>query len=104
MARLVTHLLTRIAQWRAVQGEQMFTLGLCGAQGSGKTTLVAALADELAAQGLRVATLSLDDLYLPRTVRQELAVKAHPLFATRGVPGTHDVALGSGPIKCLQEV
>lgn len=32
--------------------------------------------------------------YLPRTARRELARNVHPLFATRGVPGTHDVALG----------
>jgi D-glycerate 3-kinase len=91
---LVARLLTRIAEWRAKHGERLFTLGLCGAQGSGKTTLVAALAEALTAQGLRVATLSLDDLYLPRAARLKLAAEVHPLFATRGVPGTHDVAFG----------
>ena len=98
---LVTHLLTRIAEWREEQGERMFTLGLCGAQGSGKTTLVAALAGALAAQDLRVAALSLDDLYLPRAARLELAADVHPLFATRGVPGTHDVALGLATLDAL---
>ncbi|MBS3927728.1 MAG: kinase [Sphingomonadales bacterium] len=69
-------------------------LGICGAQGSGKTTLVAALATALEAEGIAVATLSLDDLYLRRAERQVLARAVHPLFATRGVPGTHDIALG----------
>jgi D-glycerate 3-kinase len=69
-------------------------VGICGAQGSGKTTLVAALAQALEAEGIATAALSLDDLYLTRAERQELARTVHPLFATRGVPGTHDVALG----------
>ena len=98
---LVTHLLAQIAGWRAEHGERLFTLGLCGAQGSGKTTLVAALAEALIAQGVRVATLSLDDLYLPRAERAKLAAQVHPLFATRGVPGTHDVALGLATLAAL---
>lgn len=65
-------------------------VGLCGAQGSGKSTIAAALARRFD----RTAVLSLDDLYLRRADRQALARDVHPLFATRGVPGTHDVALG----------
>jgi len=98
---LVTSLLTQIAKWRAVPSEHLFTLGLCGAQGSGKSTLVAALAEALRGQGMRVAALSLDDLYLPRTERMKLAREVHPLFATRGVPGTHDVALGLATLDAL---
>jgi D-glycerate 3-kinase len=69
-------------------------VGINGAQGSGKTTACAFLELLLADQGLGAITLSLDDLYLGRQVRRELAESVHPLFATRGVPGTHDVALG----------
>ncbi len=69
-------------------------LGLCGAQGSGKTTIARALAARLRERGLRVAILSIDDLYLTHAERQALARRIHPLFATRGPPGTHDVALG----------
>ncbi|MDG3442845.1 kinase [Nitrospirillum amazonense] len=71
-----------------------FILGICGAQGSGKSTLADGLAERLAASGLRVAVLSLDDLYLTKEERQDLARDVHPLLATRGVPGTHDVGLG----------
>lgn len=78
-------------------------VGICGAQGSGKTTLVAALASALHAKGIAAATLSLDDLYLTRAERQGLAHTVHPLFATRGVPGTHDVALGLGTIAALEK-
>jgi D-glycerate 3-kinase len=37
--------------------------------------------------------LSLDDFYLGRRERMQLARSVHPLFVTRGVPGTHDVDL-----------
>ena len=43
--------------------------------------------------GRSVAILSLDDFYLPHAERQELARTIHPLCATRGVPGTHDIPL-----------
>ena len=69
-------------------------VGLCGAQGSGKSTLADALAACLRARDLTVAVLSLDDLYLTRTERHARAATVHSLFETRGVPGTHDVALG----------
>jgi D-glycerate 3-kinase len=68
-----------------------FVLGICGAQGSGKSTLSDRLAAHLEGEGLKVALLSLDDLYLAPKARP---VDISPLFATRGVPGTHDVALG----------
>ncbi|WP_198519242.1 kinase [Novosphingobium kunmingense] len=92
-------MLARIAHWRQ---PGLYTIGICGAQGSGKTTLVAALAEQLALRGVKVATLSLDDLYLGREERQELARTIHPLFATRGVPGTHDPGLGLATVDALK--
>jgi len=77
------------------------TVGLCGSQGSGKSTLAGVLSRLLADRGLRVATLSLDDLYLTRFERQALARDVHPLLATRGPPGTHDVALGLDTLDAL---
>jgi len=65
-------------------------LGLCGAQGSGKSTVAAALAARIP----QSVVVSLDDLYCTRRARAALAADVHPLFATRGVPGTHEVALG----------
>ncbi|HSQ95736.1 MAG TPA: kinase [Croceibacterium sp.] len=68
-------------------------VGINGAQGSGKTTLCRVLEALLAERGLNAITLSLDDLYLSRAEREHAAEDHHPLFATRGVPGTHDVEL-----------
>ncbi len=68
-------------------------VGICGAQGCGKTTLTAALIAALQARGIAAAAASLDDFYFTRAERQHLAQTIHPLLATRGVPGTHDVAL-----------
>lgn len=76
-------------------------VGLTGPQGSGKSTLAAALPPLLAARGLRTAVLALDDLYLPKAERQRLAREVHPLLATRGAPGTHDVALGLALLEAL---
>lgn len=69
-------------------------LGISGLQGTGKSTLAAQMVRSAEARGLRAAVLSLDDLYLDRDGRQALARQVHPLLATRGPPGTHEVALG----------
>jgi D-glycerate 3-kinase len=70
-------------------------IGVSGSQGSGKTSLCRFLEVLLDRHhGLRAATLSIDDLYLTKAERQALAATVHPLLATRGVPGTHDIALG----------
>ena len=74
-------------------GARPFLLGLAGAQGSGKTTLAARLAATLTAAGQPAIAVSLDDFYLPRARRRALAGRVHPLLATRGVPGTHDLPL-----------
>lgn len=83
-------------------GKRSLIVGICGAQGSGKSTLARHLAEELEDAGYRAAILSLDDLYLPRAARQALAETVHPMFATRGVPGTHDVALGLRVLDALK--
>ncbi len=79
---------------RRKRTEDTFVLGVNGGQGSGKSTLCALvewLLHEKA--GLRVLTVSIDDLYLPREIREVLGETVHPLAAIRGVPGTHDVKL-----------
>lgn len=66
---------------------------IAGLQGSGKSTLAAQIAALGRSRGLRVAVLSLDDFYLGKQARGRLARQVHPLLATRGPPGTHDLPL-----------
>lgn len=77
-------------------------IGICGTQASGKSTLAAALVQQLNDEGLNAAALSIDDIYLPRSAREELAKKVHPLFVTRGVPGTHDIGQGLALIEAMK--
>ncbi len=79
----------------------LFVLGVSGSQGSGKSTLAKAVVAELRGRGVACDVLSIDDLYLPRAARQQLAADIHPLLATRGVPGTHDVGLGLSVFAAL---
>lgn len=67
--------------------------GLSGLQGSGKSTLAAQLVAAARRNDIAALALSIDDFYLGRAARARLARDVHPLLATRGVPGTHDVQL-----------
>ena len=78
-------------------------VSVSGAPGTGKTTL----ANELACAfqqvfGVNSAIVSLDDFYLPRAKRVDLAKSIHPLAITRGPPGTHDVEALVHVIKKLR--
>lgn len=84
----------QIAHWHAAAGRTLI-IGINGAQGSGKSTVCRFLqALLLPEQGLSAAVVALDDLYLPLQARKQMAGDIHPLFRTRGVPGTHDVDAG----------
>ena len=77
-------------------------VGVNGSQGSGKTTFADYVCSALEHEcGLTSISLSLDDVYLPRAERQRLAAEVHPLLATRGVPGTHDIPLLLGTLRAL---
>ena len=82
----IVTLLDRLA---AIGGAEPRLIGLAGAQGSGKSTLARAYAR--AHPG--ALAFSLDDFYLTARARAGLAECVHPLLRTRGVPGTHDLAL-----------
>lgn len=88
----------------AGRSDQPPVIGINGAQGSGKSTLCALLSvvlDEMF--GLKPVSLSIDDIYLTRAEREVLAKEVHPLFGTRGVPGTHDIELGLRTISALRD-
>jgi D-glycerate 3-kinase len=76
-------------------------VGLSGLQGSGKSTLARQVAEAAHARGIATEVLALDDFYLGRRERAMLARTVHPLFATRGVPGTHDIALLDDTVRAL---
>jgi len=82
-------------------GSPLF-VSISGAQGAGKTTLVAFLKLLLESEHqLSTLALSLDDFYLGRQQRERLAKRIHPLFITRGVPGTHHLKKLEEVIKAL---
>ena len=74
--------------------DQPLLVSINGAQGTGKSTMTTFLKHIIESEmQCHVAELSLDDFYSVREQRMLLAESIHPLFATRGVPGTHDVSL-----------
>ncbi|WP_340586887.1 kinase [Erythrobacter alti] len=92
-------LATRIA--REAASRKPLIVGVNGAQGTGKTTLCRFLEVLLKQRGLRAVTLALDDLYLTQSERLQLAAEVHPLFETRGPPGTHAVAMAFDIIEAV---
>jgi D-glycerate 3-kinase len=93
-----------LAAWmrREKPAGRALLVGVNGAQGAGKSTLTAFVKLILQESfGLRVAALSIDDLYRPHAEREQLAHDVHPLLATRGVPGTHDAEWG---VRLLEEL
>jgi D-glycerate 3-kinase len=87
-----------IESLRARNPDRPTLVGVSGAQGSGKTTVCQLLE---AANRPRFVQFSIDDVYLDHTQRADLAARTHPLFVTRGPPGTHDIALARGAIDQL---
>ena len=82
--------------------QKTYIIGINGCQGSGKSTLADYLCTVVAEKyHLATVALSLDDFYLTKAERIELARKIHPLLAQRGVPGTHDVNLAIDTINSL---
>ncbi len=94
-------LAVRVQVWRT-RARGPIVVGLCGAQGSGKTTIAAATARLLQDWGQNAVAVSLDDFYFGRGARARLAERIHPLLRTRGPPATHDVALACRVLDDLQ--
>lgn len=86
----------------AALAQEARTFGISGLQGTGKSTLAAQLVEAAGARGIRAVALSLDDFYLDRPERGRLAREVHPLLATRGPPGTHDLALAVATLDALR--
>lgn len=95
-----------LADWlsRHARSAAPFLLGINGAQGTGKSTLAQFLKAALHEGGQSAAVLSLDDFYLGKARREELATEVHPLLRVRGVPGTHDTVLMHRTLKDLRSL
>ncbi len=106
LSPLLVSMYLPLAAWldrRRGKGDGPLVVGLCGAQGSGKST-VAELLKTVFTVGFerRLEAFSLDDLYKTKSEREIMSRTVHPLFVTRGVPGTHDVSLGIEIIERLK--
>ena len=79
-------------------------VSLSGGQGSGKST-IAHIFKIILEQNfkLKVVKFSIDDFYKTAKERKKMASKIHPLFITRGVPGTHDTKMLYSKIKGLMK-
>ncbi len=84
--------------------QSAFILGICGAQGSGKSTLTD-YCKTILNERFKLSTVccSIDDFYLTKAERLELAKNIHPLLTTRGVPGTHDITLAIETLTALKQ-
>ena len=79
-------------------------IGLAGGQGAGKSTITAILKFILKKKyGLDLCVFSIDDFYKTKAERKKMSKKIHPLFLTRGVPGTHDVNLINKIFRSLKK-
>ena len=79
-------------------------IGLSGGQGSGKSTVTSILKFIFKKQyGLNLCVFSIDDFYKTKRERIRMSKSIHPLFLTRGVPGTHDLKLLNKVIQKLKK-
>lgn len=89
---------------RFLESDEAYFVGINGCQGSGKSTLTDFISSYLTTQyQLNVVVMSLDDFYFSSEKRNKLAQDIHPLLATRGVPGTHDVVELNHVLTLLKE-
>jgi D-glycerate 3-kinase len=97
LAQLVQKLQSKLCAAR----RQPTVIGVSGAQGSGKSTLAAMLVQQFSALGINAAAVSLDDYYLNKAKRLQLATQVHPLLRQRGVPGTHNISQAIADVQAV---
>ena len=79
-------------------------IGLSGGQGAGKSTITSILKLIFKKKySLDLCVFSIDDFYRTKSERIKMSKTIHPLFLTRGVPGTHDIKLLSNIIQKLKK-
>ena len=91
---VVPLLVTRLKLGKYRQRKKTLFLGLSGSQGSGKTTIANILKIILKKFFKKnICIISIDNFYKTLRDRNRMSKQKHPLFKTRGVPGTHDINL-----------
>ena len=79
-------------------------IGLSGGQGAGKSTITDILKFIFKRKyNLDLCVFSIDDFYKTKSERIKMSKAIHPLFLTRGVPGTHDMKLLNKVIQNLKK-
>ena len=79
-------------------------IGLSGGQGAGKSTITGILKFLLKKKyDLELCIFSIDDFYKTKERRKKMSKTLHPLFLTRGVPGTHDTNFINKTFKSLKK-
>ena len=92
--RMIKSFLIPLCFWISKKAEKKrpYFVGLAGGQGTGKTTISSLIRIILIKYfRLNVFRISIDDFYKTRKERINLSKRVHPMFLTRGVPGTHDI-------------
>jgi D-glycerate 3-kinase len=101
----LSHILSHYEKFKQEKRGQAMVVGVSGCQGSGKTTLCDTLVHLLKEppHQLRVASFSLDDVYLTREEQVALADKyaGNPLYQQRGQAGSHDLTLANQTLSAL---
>ncbi|TFL07140.1 P-loop containing nucleoside triphosphate hydrolase protein [Pterulicium gracile] len=101
------HIISHVSNLRpSIAQTPPLMVGIQGPQGSGKTYITKQLETILTSppHNLRVAVLSIDDLYLPYTGLRALFDLDNPLLKGRGLPGTHDVELATRILDSLHRI
>ncbi len=92
--RMIKSFLIPLCFWikKKANKKTPYFVGLAGGQGTGKTTSSSLIKIILMKYfNLKVFRISIDDFYKTRKERINLSERIHPMFLTRGVPGTHDI-------------
>jgi len=92
--RMIKSFLIPLCLWISKKADKKkpYFVGLAGGQGTGKTTSSSLIKIILTKYfKLKVFRISIDDFYKTRKERISLSKRVHPMFLTRGVPGTHDI-------------
>jgi len=98
-------LVEQLRAHREQQPGRPLVLGISAPQGCGKTTLVTCLQELMALEGLRAATISIDDFYLTHSALSEVSRRqeGNRLLKYRGNAASHDLELGTSTLRKLCE-